>query len=340
MEKLRWGIMGSGKIPYRWINGAMQVPEMEITAVAGRTRDKVDKLAAQYNIKNRYYSYADIARSDEVDVLYVATPHAFHKELAIMAMNHGKHVLVEKPIAVSAQEAQEMIACAEANNVFLMEAVWTRFFPAIDLLHTWLADGTIGQVRSVHAAFSTRVPVDKASRLFDPAQAGGSLLDVGVYPLHFSDIVYDRAPHATFGYAAIGTDEHALAVDEQATYIAQYDDGATAVMSSGIRTDMPDTAVIYTTDARITFPIFWKPTKMEVVYYDPNRADETIDMPVALTNPDYIDEGFQYEIRHMCAGIRDGLTQSPVMTHEKSLAIMRQCDTLRGLWGLTYPFEQ
>ena len=338
MEQVRWGIMGPGKIAYRWINGARQVQEMDITAIAGRNRDNVDTFSTQHGIKNKYYSYQAMAQSDEVDCVYVATPHSTHKELAMLAMQNGKHVLVEKPITTSEKDLADMIACAKENGVFLMEAMWTRFFPAMADLRQLLDSGKVGTVRSVHAAFSYRAEVDKASRLFDPNQAGGGLMDVGVYPLHFADIVYDQAPLSIVGYAAIGTDEHSIEVDEQATLLAAYPGGATAVLSCGVRTQMPEVVTIYTTEAMITFPTFWKPTVMEIQYY--GGETETRTYEVALTKPDYVDEGFQYEIRHVCGCIQQGLTQSPVMTHEKSRAILRQCDALRRQWGLVFPFEK
>jgi len=337
MNKIRWGIMGYGNIVHRWINGAMQVRELEISSIAGRTQANVDRFCRQYKIENKYYSYEDIAKSNDVDCIYVATPHTSHKELAMLAIKNGKHVLVEKPISVSEKDAAEMINCAKENDVLLMEAMWTRFFPVIDMLREIISSGKVGKVRSVHSAFSNRVPVDKSSRLFDPMQAGGGLLDVGVYPLHFSDIIYDSEPLDIFGYAAIGTDEYHIEVDEQATFISKYDEGAIAVMSSGIRTNIPDTAVIYTTEAMIKIPVFWKPTTFEIHSYGKDIVK--YENKVELTNCDYIDEGFQYEIRHMCECIQKGIRESPVMTYDKSLSIMRQCDKLRRLWDLKYPFE-
>jgi Predicted dehydrogenases and related proteins len=237
----------------------------------------------------------------------------------------------------SGRDAAEMIKCAKDNNVLLMEAMWTRFFPIIDTLREIIISGRAGKVLSVHSAFSYRAELDKKSRLFDPMLAGGGLLDVGVYPLHFSDIVYDSVPLDIFGYADLGTDENHIEVDEQASIIAQYSGCATAVMSCGIRTDMPGTAVIYASEATITVPDFWKPTKLVIQFYD--NKTEKFEKNVGIINHSYIDEGFQYEIRHMCGCIQAGAVESPVMTYEKSLSIMRLCDKLRKQWKLKYPFE-
>ena len=338
MEKIRWGLMGAGKIVSRWINGARQLEDMEIVAVASRSMETAKVAAERYSIPDAT-TYDGLAERDDIDIVYVPVPHTAHKELAIKAMEHGKSVLVEKPIAVSAADACEMIECAKANGVFMMEAVWTRFFPMMEKVYSLFGNGGIGEVRAVTSAFSSRVPSSMASgRLLNPELAGGGLLDVGVYPLHFSDMIYGKAPVAITGYAAINSDEHKFGVDEQEMIIAQYDRGELASMMSGVRTAMPSVAQIFGTKGRIELPVFWKPTVMRVTI----GREETreYNMPVELTNPDYADEGFSYELRHVHECLRNGLTESPVMTWEKSLRIMEQCDTLRAQWGLKFPFEK
>lgn len=335
MQKLRWGIMGSGRIVRRWINGAKQISDMEVTAIAGRTQSPVDKCAEDFGIPERYYSYEQLVKSENVDICYVAGVHTVHKEHAMLAMEHGKHVLVEKPISVSAADVREMMACAERNNVFLMEAVWTRFFPLTVKLRELLSSGAVGDVRMVNAAFSSRVPVlpqTMSGRIFDPVQGGGGLLDVGVYPLHFADMVLAVPPVELSGFSAVDSDENHLMVDEQAVFIARYPGGRLASMACGVRTNMPDSATIYAEEAMIVLPTFWKPTKMEIIR--PGQETEIIECPVESPNPDYTDEGFQYEIRHVNECVRNGIIKSQVLPWEKSLMVMEQCDSLRKKWGL------
>ena len=234
-QKIRWGILGAGKIVDRWIKGALQVEDMEICAIASRTEETARRAAQRWNIPC-VMTYEQMASDDEIDVVYVAVPHTAHKELALLAMQHKKHVLVEKPAAVNAAQFAEMMQCAEENHVFLMEAVWTRFFPLMQEMKTLIRQGTIGDVRCVQASFCFRTADDDHSRLTDPAAAGGSLLDVGVYVLNFADLVYDKEPEKLMGLASINTDACHFQVDEQGAYIARYDRGELAVLQGSIST--------------------------------------------------------------------------------------------------------
>jgi predicted dehydrogenase len=335
-DKIRWGLMGAGAIVERWIKGARQLPNMEIVAVASRSQETALKAAKKYGIPDAM-TYKELAEREDIDVVYIPVPHMAHKHLAILAMNHGKSVLVEKPAAVNAKEWQEMIDCAKANNVFLMEAVWTRFFPLVKTIRGLLNEDGIGEVRAVNTAFSFRVPGDMLeSRLLSPELAGGGLLDTGVYNLQFCDMIYDKSPVALTGFAAIDSDKNHIQVDEQAMYLAKYDKGELASMASGVRTNMIDTAYIYGTKGHIEVPVFWKPTIMSVTI---NGKRSEYREAVPSKHPDYVDEGFQYEISHVNECLRKGIKESPVMTLKKSLSIMMQCDELRKQWGLKYPFE-
>ncbi|MGN0314056.1 MAG: Gfo/Idh/MocA family protein [Fusicatenibacter sp.] len=336
-KMIHWGILGAGAILNRWIMGAWQEKDMDITAVASRNPESAKAAACKFQIP-KAMSYGELLSQPDIDVVYVAVPHTAHKELALQAMRAGKHVLVEKPAAVNAAEFEEMTACAREHNVFLMEAVWTRFFPLSYALQKCLVQGQIGQIQALHSAFSFRQKAYAGSgRLFDPWRAGGGLLDVGVYNLHFADMVLNKEPLRITGLASFDTDELHLAVDELATYIAQYDKGVLAVMTSGIRTEMPDTAYIYGTDGYLVIPHFWKPTQMQLI--SGSKVYQT-ELPVEQHVNAIKDEGFQYEIRHVNECIRSGLSESPIMPWKKTLSVLRQCDTLRQEWNFTYPFEQ
>ena len=226
-----------------------------------------------------------------------------------------------------------MTACAARNGVFLMEAMWTRCFPAVDALLREIRGGAIGAVRSVQASFCFSVPDDYRGRLNDPWQAGGALLDVGVYALHFARMIYGRPP---VRMASLATLDAEGAVDEQGAYIGQYDDGALSMLTASIRTDFPDTAVIGGTEGHIRIPRFWKPTTLEITNGD---AVRTLSFPVPQRIEGIEDEGYQFEIRHVQDCLRAGLTESPLVPHAVTAEILRQCDELRGQWGLRYPFE-
>ena len=330
MRKIRWGLLGSGVILDRWMKGALQVEDMEICAVSSRTRKSAEAMAEKWKI-GTVLTYDELLEREDIDVVYVPVPHDAHKVLAIRALNAGKHVLVEKPAAVCAEDFREMAACAQRNGRFLMEACWTWFFPAIRFVQERIQAGAIGEVRALNCAFSFRVPDNYEGRLTRPENAGGGLLDVGVYDLHMAQIVFGRDPVSICGTASVDTDHLHLQVDEQAAFIAQYDRGELAVMSSGIRTDMLDTAFIYGTEGAITVPRFWSPDRVSIA-----RGGETenYEFPIAQKVAGLSDEGYQYEIRHVNDCIRKGLTESPAVTFDRTISVLSQCDRLRSDWGL------
>lgn len=333
--KIRWGLLGAGEIVNRWMKGVRNVEDMEIVAVSSRTVETARKIANEWNIP-RVMTYEEMIHSDEIDIVYIPVPHTSHKELAIRAMTAGKNVLVEKPAAINAVEFKEMIDCARSNSVFFMEAVWTRFFPIINTAMDIIGQGKLGDIRMVESSFSFRIDDDNNSRLVDPNRAGGGLLDVGVYNLHFMQMIFQKAPVRITGLASIDTDSCHIMVDEQEAYIGQYDKGELAVMTSGIRTQTLDTARIYGTKGYMVMPTFWKPTKLEIVIGD---KVETIESAVPQRVDGLMDEGFQFELEHVNQCLRDGLKESPLVPLETSLSVLQQCDKLREQWGIKYPCE-
>ena len=282
-------------------------------------------------------SYDEILKRDDIDVMYIPVPHTMHKELAIRAMEAGFPVLVEKPAAVCTQDWDTMTACAKKNKVFLMEAVWTRCFPVMQQVLDEIRKGVIGDVRHVQAAFAFRVDDSYQGRLTDPAQAGGALLDVGIYGLHFAKFIYGNIPGKLLSLASMNTDHLHLQVDEQNVIIGQYDNGALFTVTSAIRTDMLDTAWIYGTNGYIRIPVFWKPESAEI---ECNGVSRRIESPVPQKVSGIIDEGYQYEIRHVQDCLNRRLTQSPFVTHEMTRDVLWMCDEIRRQWGLVYPFER
>jgi predicted dehydrogenase len=338
-RKIRWGLLGAGQILDRWMNGARQAEDMEIAAVASRTKERAQQMAERYDIPEAI-TYEEMINRSDIDIVYIPVPHTAHKELAISAMNHGKAVLVEKPAGINAKEHMEMVEAAKRNNVFFMEAAWTRFFPMMEQIRGLIGDEGIGEVRAMSMAFSYRIPDDdKRSRITDPGQAGGGLLDVGVYNLHFAQMILGKNPVELKGIASVDTDDMHIQVDEQAFYIARYDKGELVSMGSGIRTGMEDTAYIYGTKGHLVIPVFWKPTRMQVIMDEDAKRMEEIVHPVLQKVDGIEDEGYQYEIIHVNECLRAGLKESPVVTWRNSQDVLQQCDTLRAQWGLRYPQE-
>ena len=336
-NSMKLGILGAGGIVNRWINGARQVEGLEIWGIASRTRERAEMMAARHGI-GRVMSYEEMVSDPEIEAVYIPVPHTAHMELALMAMENKKHVLVEKPMAPNAAQARRMIECARENGVFLMEAVWTYFFPLQREMRKLFCDQGIGEPRMVYGTFGVRVEnMPKELRYMNPAMAGGSLLDVGVYPLHFASMVFDSDPGNAVGHAGIDTDDNHYMVDEQAAFTAEFGGGRIAMMASAGCTQLDNRAVVFGTKGRIEMDRFWCPTSMRVILKD---GVSEIKMPVPQKVEGIEDEGFQFEIIHMMECVEKGLTSSPVVTPERTLAVLEACDALRSQWGLIYPFEK
>jgi predicted dehydrogenase len=235
-------------------------------------------------------------------------------------------VLCEKPLAINAAEAQEMIAAARRHNLFLMEAMWTRFTPIMQKVRTLLAEKAIGEVRMLSADFGFRVELNPSHRLFSPAYGGGALLDVGTYLVSFSSMVLGR-PSRIVSMAHLGE----TGVDEQAAMIFGHEGGQLAVLSAAIRTDTPTVATIMGTDGQIEIHSAWyKPTTMtlKTAGKEPQRFHYA-----------QAGNGFNYEAAEVMRCLRNGELESPVMPLEESLSIMRTLDEIRAQWGLQYPVE-
>ena len=335
MKKTRWGLLGAGVLLERWMNGFMQVEDAEVAAIASRTPETARRMADRFGIKDAL-SYDEILKRDDIDVMYIPVPHPAHRELAVRAMEAGFPVLVEKPAAVNLSEWMQMEDCAKRNKVFLMEAVWTRCFPVMQQVLDEIRKGAIGDVRHVQATFAFRVDDAYQGRLTDPKQAGGALLDVGIYGLHFVKFIFDRMPDRILSLASMDMDDLHLEVDEQNVIIGQYSSGALFTVTSAIRTEMPDTAWIYGSEGYIRMPDFWKCECAQIVR---NGDTRQIESPVPQKVRGVIDEGYQFEIRHVQDCLRKGLTQSPLVTHAMTRDVLAMCDELRRQWGLVYPFE-
>jgi len=324
--KVRWGILGPGSIANSLAKGVAELPDAELFAVGSRDKAKADIFADKHGIPTRYGSYQELVDDPHVDVVYVATPHTFHAEHSILALNAGKAVLCEKPFTINAAQLEKVVAVAREKKLFLMEAMWTRFFPAMAKLRELIKGGAIGEVRMVQADFGFRTNVNPEGRLFDPALGGGALLDVGVYTVSFAQMVLGT-PDRVSGLATMGETN----VDEQSAFVFGYPSGALAILSTAVRTNTPHIATVIGTEGRVTVPTsWWKPDRL--ILSRSGQPDETIDLPASQA-------GFVYEAEEVGKCLRAGKLESEVMPLDESLAVMRTMDTLRAQWGLTYPME-
>ena len=298
-DKIRWGLIGLGLISRKFAKGLAFVPDAEVYAVASRSQEKAEAFGAEFGAAKCYGSYEELANDPNVDVAYIGTPNNYHLEHTLLCLKAGKHVLCEKPFAVNAKEAQIMIDCAREKKLFLMDAFWTRYFPAMVKLRELLADKVIGDVMLVTADFGGRGPVVPEKRHFNPDLAGGAMLDVGSYCLQFASMIYGKQPQDIVSQVAIGE----TGVDELSVVVCKYSDYEMATLTSAIRLGTPHEARVMGTEGYIAIPDFWHPSELTVVRR--GEAPETLRFP-------YEGEGFQFEAIEVGACIRAGATESAI----------------------------
>lgn len=325
LPPIRWGILGTGRIAGIFAEGLTALSDAKLVAVGSRTAESAQRFASKFNVPGVHASYAALANDPEVDAIYVATPHTGHMEDTIRCIQAGKAVLCEKPFAVNAQQATQMIAAAKAAKVPLMEAMWTRFLPAVRKAVSLINEGAIGDVRMIQSDFGFRTEVNPSGRLFDKHLAGGGLLDVGVYCVSFSVMLLGAA-HAATGIADIGT----TGVDEQAAAVMSFDGGRLAYFSTAIRTSTPMEATVMGTNGslRIESPFF----AANKITLNRGGKTEVIDVP-------FVGNGYNYEAAEVGRLIREKKIESDIMSWTDTMRTMEAMDRIRAVWGLRYPME-
>jgi len=329
-EKIRWGILGTGAIAKKFAEGLKLLDDAELAAVGSRTQQSADAFGDAFRVLHRHASYEGLVSDADVDVIYVATPHSLHKDNTILCLEAGKPVLCEKPFAINAREAEEMVRCARERKLFLMEAMWSRFFPIMFKVRELLQGEVIGEPRMLTADFGFRAKMDPETRLFNPALGGGALLDVGVYPVSLSSMIFGT-PTRIAGMAHLGD----MGVDEQAAIILGFPGGELAVLHTAIRTRTPQEAIIMGTDGHVRIhSAWWHPTRMTVTGFGKKEAasPEVVELP-------YEGNGYHYEATEVMQCLHAGKRESNVIPLDETLAIMRTLDEIRTQWGLKYPME-
>ena len=325
-KKIRWGILGPGGIARKFATGLKAIPDTEIVAVGSRNFQRTNTFADTFNVPHRHDGYVELANNPEVDVVYVATPHPFHKECAMLCLEAGKAVLCEKPFTVDAEQAKALIASARTSKRFLMEAMWTRFIPVMTKVWEWLVDGAIGELRMLTADFGNCVELSVENlegRLFRPELAGGALLDIGVYTVSLASMVFGT-PTKIESLAHIGE----TGVDEQAAILLGYDAGQIANLSCAITTRTAHEARIFGTKGAIHIPNFSRATSatLEIIGKEPLQ----VEIP-------FIANGYEYQAIEVINCLRKGKLESDIMPLDESLSIIKTMDTVRAQWGLEYP---
>jgi predicted dehydrogenase len=327
MKPIRWGILATGSIADTVASDLKDSKDAQMVAVASRNQEKADAFGKKWGIPNRYPNYQALVEDPDVEVVYIATPHSLHYENMLLCLQAGKHVLCEKAFTLNARQAAECIQLARQKELFLMEAMWMRFNPAIQRVRQWVQDEELGDIRLLLADFCINVDYDPASRLYNPELGGGALLDLGIYPLSFATFMLGL-PKSTSGHAHLSPDR----VDVNDAYLLTYDNGAAAALACGLGFTKPHEAFIAGNKGYI---------KVHDPFFHPDRLTLHINgkKPQDLKIP-YRGKGYIYEIEEVHACLRDGRTESKIMPLDETLELMRMMDGLRLEWGVVYPNER
>ncbi|MEW2491602.1 Gfo/Idh/MocA family oxidoreductase [Streptomyces sp. NPDC048411] len=326
---VRWGVLATGGIAATFTADLQAMPDTEVVAVASRTDTAAKAFADRFGIPKAYGNWADLAADDEVDVVYVATPHSAHREATALCLEAGKHVLCEKAFTLNSREAEELVALARDRGLFLMEAMWTYCNPVVRRLTSLIADGAIGEIRTVQADFGLAGPFGPDHRLRDRALGGGALLDLGVYPVSFAHLLLGE-PDRVQADALLSPE----GVDLNTGMLLGWESGATALLSCSVTADTPQTASVTGTRGRIDFPRgFFYPERF-VLHREGHDPQEF----TAGTAGDGL-RGMQFEQAEVLRALRAGETESPLVPLNGSLAVMRTLDAVRDRIGVRYPAD-
>jgi len=318
---INWGIIGLGKIADKFATDLANVSNVKLVAVASRSQDRANDFANKFNADNAYNSYKALAEDPNVDAVYIATPHSFHKEHTILCLQHKKAVLSEKPFAMNFDEVKEMIAVAKANNVLLMEALWTYFLPHYQFVQDLYQYKKYGKLIELKADFGFVTEYNTASRLFKKEVGGGSLLDIGIYPI----------------FAALSTLGKPLEIKADATFfengadascsmVFQYNN-ANAYLKSTLIEETPSEAIFIFEKAEVKINTrFHEPSTVTITKYG---QSETLDF-------NYKSIGYNFETDHFSQLLREGKKESPIMTYDFSKELMKLLDEVRAKIGLEY----
>ena len=320
-----WGVIGPGHIASGFADAMEMVDGGEIVAVASRAMARADAYGDRYGVATRYGDYAALAEDPRVDVVYVATPQSRHADDTITMLRAGKHVLCEKPFALNAGQAQQMVDEARGRRLFLMEAIWSRFLPAYRVLVDAISSGRIGEPRLVEADFGFRRPPDPDDRLFRADLGGGGLLDLGIYPLQLCTLllgpVEDAAAEGVIGETG---------VDEAVAAVLRHGQGRLGVIKAALRMNMACDARVSGTEGVIEIPALMHcPNALRIV--SPAGVDDV--------DASYEGNGLRFEIDEVHRCLADGRTESEVMPLAETLALAGTLDDIRHQIGLVYPGE-
>jgi len=329
-QTIRWGILGAGRIARKFASDLSLVNDAHLVAVGSRSASTGDAFANEFNIPHRHDSYEALVQNPDVDIIYIATPHNLHYENTMLCLQHGKAVLCEKPFAMNGRQVREMIKTAEEKNVFLMEALWTKFLPQFIKVQQMVNEGLVGEITSIRADFGFIPSPPVPARLFDPALGGGSLMDIGIYPVFLALSLLGKPDFIQADMTPAPT-----GIDEQCSISFKYKNGALAQLFSTNAGNTSVEADITGRGGRIRMTNRFHNLTGGIEYLE-GRSDEK---QLIYVEKDSSGFGYQYEAQHAAECLRKGLAESPVMSHKDSLDLIDTLDAIRKVAGIRYPWD-
>lgn len=367
--KIRWGILGTGVVARQFAEGLSFLKDAELYAVGARSKDKAEDFARIYPAQQAYGSFEELVCDANIDVVYVATPHHVHRDHCILSLLAGKPILCEKPFAINAEQADEVISLAREKNLFCMEAMWMRFIPLMRAFTTRLANNVIGDPCMMQADFGMPFMYDSKARQFNRDLAGGALLDLGVYPVSLSYQIFG-APCEIVTAVNMGDS----GVDETSSILLKYPGGKIATLQSSVRLQTPIEAVIMGSAGtiRIKSPLY-RPHKMMIDTFTVSKTEITSERnsikskilmlikrrpllqkftlymenyigavinAVRTTVVPFVGNGYNYEAAEVMRCLREGKLESEIMPLDETVGVLKILDEIRNQWGLKYSDEK
>ena len=324
-DAYNWGILGPGKIAHKFAEGLQSVPRARLQAVASRDQKRAREFADQHQATKAYGTYEELANDPDIDIIYVATPHAFHMDQTLMCLERGKAVLCEKPLAINSQQVKRMIDGAKQHQCFLMEALWSRFLPHIIKAKELALSGSIGNILGVKADFGFQGAYDPQSRLFNPQLGGGALLDIGIYPLFFARLLFGAPKQVKAEVISAPT-----GVDMEGTVKLEFPQGTFANLHFTFAKMTPIVAEITGEEGSIRLNSRW---------YQP--GDLILETKEGTQNIEIPQEGngYNYQAVEVMNCLDQNLIQSPLWSHNDSWELMQLMDEIRRQGAIVYPMD-
>lgn len=324
MTTMKWGIIGPGGIASKFAEALMQSKQGQLYAIASRSVERATEFAKRYNVALTYNQYSDLMNDNEVDIIYIATPHSHHYQLAKQCLEAGKHILLEKPLTINAAQTKILIALAQAKGLLFQEALWSRFMPCFTQVKQWIEAGKIGTLHYIQSDIGFAFGDQAEHRLNNPLLAGGALLDLGVYSISLSLFLLDQVPDKIQAMSHLS----ASGIDEQTQVNMHFPKGQLSQFSCSIKAKCTNSMTLVGELGRIHLPEhFW--VGEEAQLWLDGKLLETAKFPHAVN-------GFEYQIEESMRCVLAGQVCSEFMPHQASLAVMQVMDEVRKQIGLTY----